>query len=400
MNFQNVLANPKPRTSYPYRDSEEKAINNVLISHGLSIDSIVEGATLIQYKATLTPSANVNKLLKLEPNIRIALNCDNAHLTIKGNQLIIQKPASSNTVVIKEFYNTPFLNAEGLKLIMGVDIDGHHIYTDLAKQPHMLVAGTTGSGKSMFLHQVIVSLLMKNPSIQIYAVDTKQVEFNAYKDIANFHYITDEVQAVQMLKQLVDIMEERYNIFSSHGYRDITSARKSGYNIEPIVCVIDEFADLIMKAEHTKIIEEYVVKLAQKSRAAGIHLVIATQRPTVDVITGLIKANIPSSVCLKVKTAMESRIVMDAKGGENLLGKGDLLYKSNGSFEPIRLQACFISEEEMKAIGSMIASVYRKTTQTTTQTTAKAEEKPYEPIMKEHEEVVQEAPRKKHWFFR
>ena len=355
MNFHSVLADTKKREYYTGRHTDIQALNNILIQYGISIDNVTEGARIIQYKATLTPSVNVNKLLKLEPNIRIALNNDNVFVSVKGNQFIIQKPGATSTIVLREFYTKTFINSDGLKLIMGVDIDGHHIYTDLAKQPHMLIAGTTGSGKSMFLHQVIASLLMKNPGIELYAVDTKQVEFNAYSRISNFHYITDEVEAVKMLKQLVDTMEARYRTFAAKGYRDITQARQSGLCIEPIVCIIDEFADLIMKPQHSKIIEEYVVRLAQKSRAAGIHLVIATQRPTADVITGLIKANIPSRVCLHVNSAMESRIVMDIKGGENLLGYGDLLYRSNGSFEPIRLQSCFISPYEMQGIGNLIA---------------------------------------------
>jgi S-DNA-T family DNA segregation ATPase FtsK/SpoIIIE len=251
---------------------------------------------------------------------------------------------------------------------MGTDIEGNHIYTDLAKQPHMLVAGTTGSGKSMFLHQAIISLLMKNADIEIYAIDAKQVEFNAYKAIKNFHYITDEVEAVQTLKRLVDIMEGRYKTFSEKGYRDITQAQQSGLNIKPIVCVIDEFADLIMRPEYSKLIESYIVRLAQKSRAAGIHLIIATQRPTADVITGLIKANIPSRVCLHVNSAMESRIVMDAKGGELLIGNGDMLYKSNGSFEPIRLQSCYISADEMRMIGNEIAMYSKQTEPSKAQT--------------------------------
>ena len=233
-------------------------------------------------------------------------------------------------------------------------------------------------------------------------MDTKQVEFNTYSRIPNFNYITDELKAVTTLKQLVDIMESRYKTFSDRGYRDITHARQSGYDIEPIVCIIDEFADLIMKQEHSKIIEEYVVKLAQKSRAAGIHLVIATQRPTADVITGLIKANIPSRVCLHVNSAMESRIVMDAKGGENLLGYGDMLYKSNGSFEPIRLQSCFISPNEMQAIGKLLEAKPQTTTSnsTPTNTTTGSFHKPSPDFSKmdQNEATLKKEESKKPWY--
>lgn len=402
MNFHNVLADTQRRNYYSGRHADIQALNELLIQFGISIDNVVESARLIQYKATLTPSVNVNKLLRSEPNIRIALNSDNATVSVTGNQFVVQKPGATSTIVLREFYTKTFLNTEGLKLIMGVDINGNHIYTDLAKQPHMLVAGTTGSGKSMFLHQVIISLLMKYPTIRIYAVDTKQVEFNTYSRIPNFNYITDELKAVTTLKQLVDIMESRYKTFSDRGYRDITHARQSGYDIEPIVCIIDEFADLIMKQEHSKIIEEYVVKLAQKSRAAGIHLVIATQRPTADVITGLIKANIPSRVCLHVNSAMESRIVMDAKGGENLLGYGDMLYKSNGSFEPIRLQSCFISPNEMQAIGKLLEAKPQTTTSnsTPTNTTTGSFHKPSPDFSKmdQNEATLKKEESKKPWY--
>ena len=161
MNFHNVLADTQRRNYYSGRHADIQALNELLIQFGISIDNVVESARLIQYKATLTPSVNVNKLLRSEPNIRIALNSDNATVSVTGNQFVVQKPGATSTIVLREFYTKTFLNTEGLKLIMGVDINGNHIYTDLAKQPHMLVAGTTGSGKSMFLHQVIISLLMK-----------------------------------------------------------------------------------------------------------------------------------------------------------------------------------------------------------------------------------------------
>lgn len=357
VNLLDTLTDPEPFIKYPHVDEEATKINNLLASHGIKLESYTQSQAIIQYNATIPVTANINKLMKLEPNMRVALNCDSVQINIKGNQLHVQKPCNRNNLYLSYMYTPEFIEAEELTLIMGVDIDGNRIYTNLSKQPHMLVAGTTGSGKSMFLHQCIISLLMKDKDIELYAIDTKQVEFNAYKAIPNFHYITDEVNAVQTLARLVDVMEGRYKTFADKGYRDITHARQSGLDIKPIVCVIDEFADLIMRPEYSKTIESYVVRLAQKSRAAGIHLIIATQRPTTDVITGLIKANIPSRVCLHVDSAMNSRIIIDAKGGENLIGYGDMLFKSNGSFEPIRLQSCYISPTEMQMIGNNIAEV-------------------------------------------
>ncbi len=360
VNLSNVLSNSYPFITYPHIDEERQKIDELLEPHGIQLESYNQGGAIIQYNATMPVSTDTNKLMKLEPNLRIALNCDSVYMQTKGNQLQILKPCNQNTIALRDFYNAQFLSAEGLKLIMGSDIEGNNIYTDLAKQPHILVAGTTGSGKSMFLHQCIISLLMKDKDMELYAIDTKQVEFNAYKAIPNFHYIIDEAGALQTLVRLVEIMEGRYKTFAAKGYRDITHARQSGLDIKPIVCVIDEFADLILRPEYTKPIEFCVVKLAQKSRAAGIHLIIATQRPTADVLTGLIKANIPSRVCFHVNSAMESRIVLDAKGGEDLIGSGDMLYKSNGSFEPIRLQSCYISPAEMQRIGNEIAKHSRQ----------------------------------------
>ena len=389
MNFN--LATPSIKAPYQNKAADIEAINNLLIQYGIQVDNVIEGARLIQYRCTMPAAINVNKLMKLQPNLAIALNCDTVTIDKVGNQFIIEKPGANNNVRLKEFYNDKFLKADGLKIILGTDIEGHKIYTSLEKQVHMLVAGTTGSGKSMFLHQIIDSLLFKNPYIDILAIDTKKVEFNSYDKIKSFHYISDAVDAVKALKVLVDTMEQRYNTFAAMGVRDIEAARKAGKRINNIVCVIDEFADLIMQKEYTNIIEEYIVKLAQKSRAAGIHLIIATQRPTRDVITGLIKANIPCRVCLNVSSAMESRIVMDAKGGENLLGKGDLLFKGNGSQgEPLRLQACYISEAEMNNIGEVVARQNPKAvTPTYTKADIEAAKANYKPIMSEHEDTIE-----------
>ena len=351
-NLSNFLNPIETRTAYPLKEVEKCAINRVLIQYGVKIDSIIEGARVIQYRATLSPTVNTSKIMRLESNLKIALNTNDMVMSIEGNQLIIQKEGAKNKVNLASFYNDEYADPSGISIIIGEDVNGNHIYADLAAQPHMLVAGTTGSGKSMFLHQIILSILMKYPNTNIYAIDTKNVEFNPYRDIPTFHLVTEAQDAAQVLSNLVDNMNRRYEVFAQNGYRDITHARSNGYILNPIVCVIDEFADLIMQKEYTKEIEANIVKLAQKSRAAGIHLVIATQRPTADVITGLIKANIPSRVCLKVNGAMESRIILDRKGGENLLGNGDLLFLGKGMFEPIRIQACYVDTTEMNGIGN------------------------------------------------
>lgn len=388
VNFGKALQPVPEIRSYEHKEIEASILNQLFYPYGISIRGYIESPRLIQYRATLPMTANINKILKLEPNARIALNCDDVHMRISGNQLIIEKPGASNTTVLRQYVTNNFLDKDGLKLIMGADTENNRTYTDLAKQPHMLVAGTTGSGKSMFLHQVIISLLLRNPDLQIMAVDTKKVEFTAYEGLNNFKYISEASEAVKTLKSLIETMEQRYELFAANGWRDIDQAKAAGYDIQPIVFIADEFADLIMHEEYTKVIEESVVRLAQKARAAGIHLVIATQRPTADVLTGLIKANIPSRVCLRVTSQMESRVIMDMKGGETLLGKGDMLYLENGSMNPVRIQACYVSPDEMKAIANCIIEARQLNYHIAPKSQAPSNEpKPYEPIMKDHSDV-------------
>ena len=245
---------------------------------------------------------------------------------------------------------------------LGKDIAGKTVFCDIAKMPHLLIAGTTGSGKSVCMNSIIVSILYRaNPEeVKFLMIDPKKVEFSKYENIPHLlvPVVTDPRKASGALGWAVSEMLERYQKFSETGVRDI-----EGYNryvekhedmkpMPKIVICIDELADLMMAAP--KEVEDSICRLAQMARAAGMHLVIATQRPSVDVITGLIKANISSRIALTVSSAIDSRTILDSSGAEKLLGMGDMLYSPIGSNKPLRVQGCYISDEEVEELCEFI----------------------------------------------
>lgn len=338
---------------------EFRAINSVLEIYGLYITDTKRGINIDQYHAGLKRSIPQTMINRIQADMRVALNMEDVHVYLEGNTLKINTPANSGEcLAMGDMITEDYEQGDGLTICVGQTIEGKNVYIDLAKQPHMLVGGTTGSGKSMFLHSCIASLKIKHPDIEIYGVDTKRVEFSMYRFVPGFHCVDEATSAADMLDDLCAEMEKRYHIFAQHGYRDITSAIENGYDIQPIVVIIDEFADLIM--QNKKRIENAVVRLAQKARAAGIHMIIATQRPDKDVVTGLIKANIPCRVCLKVGSVTNSRIILDRKGGETLVGHGDLLLLANGAYEPIRCQGILLNEKEMRNIAEMTYRDYKE----------------------------------------
>ena len=226
-------------------------------------------------------------------------------------------------------------------------MDGNKIFTNLSKAPHILVGGTTGSGKSELLHTMVASLIFRrkdHPS-RIFIIDPKRAEFSVYKDRNGVHVITDMAEAVRRLQWACEEMERRYEVLETNHFKDLYELACS--DIIPIVFVIDEMADLMMQDRNA---EQYIVRLAQKARACGIHLILGTQSPRKDVITGLIKANIPTKIALHTTNQMESRIILDQNGAEKLFGKGDMLYLGNGAFNPIRIQSAYISQEDKERI--------------------------------------------------
>ena len=246
---------------------------------------------------------------------------------------------------------------------VGKDIAGKRIMTDIAKMPHLLIAGATGSGKSVCINTLIMSILYKaDPSdVKLIMIDPKVVELSVYNGIPHLFcpVVTDPREAASALNWAVREMMERYNLFKELGVRNISGynqkiktvedPEKAGYSKMPsLVIIVDEFADLMMVA--SKEVEDAVCRLAQLARAAGIHLVLATQRPSVNVITGVIKANIPSRIAFSVSSAIDSRTILDKGGAEKLLGKGDMLFFPSGESEPVRVQGAFVSDKEVSDV--------------------------------------------------
>ena len=247
-----------------------------------------------------------------------------------------------------------------LAFALGIDIDGNSVVADLKKMPHLLIAGTTGSGKSVCVNNIILSLLYNTTpkETKMIMIDPKMVEMTSYNDLPHMliPVVTDSNKAAGALRWALNEMEMRYTLFSKSGVKELSTYNANVDNEEDkkpaIVVFVDELADLMMVAKAE--VEEIICRIAQKGRAAGIHLVLATQRPSVNVITGVIKANIPSRIACHVVSPIDSRTILDSVGAERLLGRGDMLFHPNGEGAPKRLQGAFVSEEEIKEITDFI----------------------------------------------
>ena len=333
--------------------------------HSFNVDATItdisRGPSVTRYELKPAAGIRISKITNLADDI--ALNLAATHVRIEapipGKAAVgIEVPNKiKNAVSMRELIDTPEFYEQKSKISAGLgkDIAGKGVYCDISKMPHLLIAGTTGSGKSVCLNSIIVSILYraKPDEVKFLMIDPKQVEFSKYIGIPHLlvPVVSDARKAAGALGWAVSEMLQRYNKFSETGVRDI-----EGYNkyvakhdeLEPMpkICIfIDELADLMMAAP--KEVEDSICRLAQMARAAGMHLVIATQRPSVDVITGLIKANISSRIALTVTSQIDSRTILDAGGAEKLLGKGDMLYNPIGAMKPIRVQGCYISDEEL-----------------------------------------------------
>ena len=339
---------------------------DTLNSFGVSaeITDISRGPTVTRYELKPAAGVRISKIENLSKEIALNLAATNVRIEapIPGKAAVgIEVPNSiKNMVSMREVIDTNEFDSQKslLSAAIGKDIAGKTVFCDIAKMPHLLIAGTTGSGKSVCMNSIIVSILYraKPEEVKFLMIDPKKVEFSKYENIPHLlvPVVTDPRKASGALGWAVAEMLKRYQAFSDTGVRDI-----SGYNkyvkkhkdMEPmpkIVICIDELADLMMAAP--KEVEDSICRLAQMARAAGMHLVIATQRPSVDVITGLIKANISSRIALTVSSAIDSRTILDTGGAEKLLGRGDMLYSPIGSTKPMRVQGCFISDEEVEEL--------------------------------------------------
>ena len=329
-----------------------------------TITDISRGPTVTRYELKPAAGVRISKITNLADDI--ALNLAATHVRIEapipGKAAVgIEVPNTvKNTVSMRELIDTPEFYEQRSLLSAGIgkDIAGNCVYCDIAKMPHLLVAGTTGSGKSVCMNSIITSILYraKPDEVKFLMIDPKQVEFSKYANIPHLlvPVVTDPRKAAGALGWAVSEMLQRYQKLSQVGVRDIEGYNKYVQKHEdmesmPKICIfIDEFADLMMAAP--KEVEDSVCRLAQMARAVGMHLVIATQRPSVDVITGLIKANISSRIALTVSSQIDSRTILDAAGAEKLLGHGDMLYNPIGASKPLRVQGCFMSDEEVEAL--------------------------------------------------
>ena len=332
------------------------------------ITDISRGPTVTRYELKPASGVRISKITGLADDIALNLAATNVRIEapIPGKAAVgIEIPNKvKNTVSMRELIDTPEFSAQKsiLSAGLGKDIAGNTIYCDISKMPHLLIAGTTGSGKSVCMNSIIVSILYraKPDEVKLLMIDPKKVEFSKYEGIPHLlvPVVTDPRKASGALGWAVSEMLKRYQMFSDTGVRDIEGYNKfvqKHKDMEPmpkVVICIDELADLMMAAP--KEVEDSICRLAQMARAAGMHLVIATQRPSVDVITGLIKANISSRIALTVSSQIDSRTILDTGGAEKLLGRGDMLYSPIGASKPLRVQGCFISDEEVEELCDFI----------------------------------------------
>lgn len=326
---------------------------------------VSQGPVITQYELSLEPGVHINKIVNLADNLALSLAAESVRIVapIPGKSVIgIEIPNKSREMVtLRDIVDKQMFRESNARLpiALGALVSGEPIITDLAVTPHLLVAGATGSGKSVCVNSIICSLLLRRTPEQVrfIMIDPKMVELNIYNGIPHLlaPVITDSQKASLTLKWAISEMEARYRLLERYGVRNIGSYNKMveerdiEYGSLPyIVIIIDEFADLMMVAR--KEIEDSVSRLAAMSRAIGIHLLLATQRPSVDVITGVIKANFPSRIAFQVSSKIDSRTIIDTMGAEKLLGKGDMLYQNVATGNPSRIQGTFLSDVEVREI--------------------------------------------------
>lgn len=341
-------------------------LQKTLYSFGVSakVENVSVGPAITRYELKPAEGVRVSKIANLADDIALNLAAETIRIEapIPGKQAVgIEVPnKEKETVHLREVLESKDFkeNTSKLTIALGKDVAGNAQLADIAKMPHVLIAGSTGSGKSVCINTIITSIIYnaKPSEVKLVMVDPKVVELSVYNGIPHLliPVVTDPKKAAGALAWAVQEMDDRYNKFATRGVRDLKGYNKliekegEGGKLPQIVIIVDELADLMMVA--AKDVEEAICRLAQKARAAGMHLVIATQRPSVDVITGLIKANVPSRIAFAVSSQVDSRTILDSVGAEKLLGKGDMLFFPTGFPKPVRVQGAFVSDEEVEKI--------------------------------------------------
>lgn len=378
-----ILEKDKGKPSVGDVKASANAIKRTLLNFGVHVemDEVSIGPTVTRYSLKPAEGVRLAKIVSLQSNLELALAASPIRIEapIPGKALVgIEVPNTSKALVglASLMGHADFQRSDKHLLItLGRDITGKPHYANIAKMPHLLIAGATGAGKSIMIHDLITSLLYRNSpqEMRFLMVDPKRVELTQYNGIPHLltPVITDTKKAILALKWLGKEMERRYDILEAESVRDIASYHENVYNKKSgdetppdggpeampyIVTVIDELADMMQT--YPREMESAIVRLAQMSRAVGIHLVLSTQRPSVKVITGLIKANIPARIALQVASQIDSRTILDMGGAEKLLGAGDMLYLSGDMSKPLRIQAPFITENEVKKIVKHLSKAY------------------------------------------
>ena len=369
----NILVGSKNRgkvDSTEFITRNNKILEQVFNDFGIMgrVKEVHVGPTVTQYEIEIKAGTKVNKILSINREIALALAAKDVRIQapIPGKSTIgieIPNPKTSEVKMKDILAGIPKkLDSSKLLAPLGLDIMGNIQYFEINKAPHMLIAGSTGSGKSVCINNIITSILMraKPDEVKMILVDPKKVELNCYEGVPHLMrpVVTDPKKASVALQKVCLIMEERYEMFANTGTRNIASyneyveknkSRKPELEKLPfILVIIDELADLMMVA--SKEVEESIMRITQLARAAGIHLIVATQRPSTDVITGLIKSNIPTRISFMVSSNVDSRTILDMGGAEKLLGKGDMLFLPPGEPSPIRIQGSFVSDEEINRV--------------------------------------------------
>lgn len=371
-----LLENPVS-VNVPENEFELKAkgrlLEEKLLEFGVEgkIKEIQPGPVVTLYEFEPAAGVKISRIANLENDLARAMSAVSVRIIapIPGKSVVgIELPNKKRaTVYLRELITSESFGKEksSLSIILGKDIAGKPYVTDLSKMPHLLIAGTTGSGKSVCINTIVCSILYKSSfdKVKFVMIDPKMVELSAYEDIPHLAapVVTDPKQASTVLKNVVEEMEKRYSILAEYkvrnidSYNELAAKDKSVESMPYLVVIVDEFADLMIVAG--KEVEQSIIRIAQMARAVGIHLILATQRPSVNVITGIIKANMPARLSFRVSSKTDSRTILDQNGAETLLGRGDSLFIPPGSSDPVRIHGCFVSETEVSEVVSYLKTL-------------------------------------------